>query len=128
MIWRGTFPRDIAYNRTIEYLKQVFRYIHPDHHDRIYIGLTELLSNSIKHSEVGEIEVLFELGEDFLRFEVMNQGHFMPQIEDFFMPVVMAEGGRGIPLAYLHTDSLKYLDIHNATRVVAAWTTRRWGR
>ena len=82
--------------------------IDPDALSDLKLALTEACSNSIRHAyerEGGGVEIQFELGEDFLAVEVLDEGPGFDPSLPTGDPEALDEGGLGLAIIRAVSDT-----------------------
>jgi serine/threonine-protein kinase RsbW len=82
--------------------------IDPDALSDLKLALTEACSNSIRHAygrEGGGVEIQFEVGEDFLAVEVLDEGPGFDPSLPTGDPEALDEGGLGLAIIRAVSDT-----------------------
>jgi serine/threonine-protein kinase RsbW len=82
--------------------------IDPDALSDLKLALTEACSNSIRHAyqrEGGGVEIQFEVGEDFLAVEVLDEGPGFDPSLPTSDPEALDEGGLGLAIIRAVSDT-----------------------
>lgn len=125
MLWQGCFPTLIAYDRCRELTDQVLAVIPANHLDRVRLAYIEAISNAVKASvrHGGEqIDLCWTLNGTDLTLEIINRGiEFEPTIDQWFLPELESERGRGLYLMRHNSDTCRFQKRRDATHLTMAW-------
>jgi serine/threonine-protein kinase RsbW len=79
------------------------------------VAATEALTNAIKGSAHGDVNVAVARSADAIEVEVSNRGAF--ELSDPSLLDIESEGGRGIPLIFALVDEVEVTSTSEGTRV-----------
>ena len=129
MIWSATCELGTAYNWSSDLAAEVLKLLPPPLAHKVRCAYGEIIANAIQASfkhKGRQLHLSWKLEDGWLTFTVINHGiawepTFVQRANMAFMPCEWDLRGRGLPIIYLHTDSIAWHRLNNATMTVAKW-------